>query len=121
VKGREIQVEVERASDPCGERCQDLDLPRVLARRSQHDASRMGSDREQQDGASGQLLGPLQDRPGAVAPAKGWQREVVARQHGRAEIEASARGEDDLGTLERHGGPWCPPRECSASIAPEAR
>ena len=52
VKGREIQVEVERAPDPCGERRQDLDLARVLARSPQDDATGMRSDREQQDGAS---------------------------------------------------------------------
>jgi hypothetical protein len=52
VKGGEIQVEVERASDPCGERRQDLDLARVLAACPQDDAIGMRSDREQQDGTS---------------------------------------------------------------------
>jgi hypothetical protein len=70
VKGREIQVEVERASDPRGERCQDLDLARPLAGCPQDDAAGMRPDRQQQDGASGQLLGPLQDRAGAVTPAE---------------------------------------------------
>src|SRR5262249_31184704 len=80
------------------------DLARVLASGPQDDATGMRSDREQQDRSPGQLLGPLKDRARAVMPAEGRQREAVARQHGGPEIEAPPRRQDDLGTLERHGG-----------------
>ncbi len=109
VEGREVEVEVERPSNPCRQGGQCLDLARVLAGHPQHDAARGGPDREVVDHAARQLLGTLQERAGAIVPPEGRQLAVTMREHGRPQVEATPSRQDDLGTLHLHGSPIVPP------------
>src|SRR5262249_6999643 len=83
-------------------------LARVLAGDAQHDAIRRRTNREEEHRPAGQLLGTLEDRPGAFVPAKRRQLVAAVREHGGPQVEPTPRRQDDLGTLERHGGPMGP-------------
>src|SRR5262249_43277084 len=117
VEGPEAEVERERAPDPRGQRRQDLDLARVLAGDAQHDATRGGTDGEEEHRPAGQLLGPLENRTGAVAPAKRRQLVTGVRDHGCPQVEPTSRLQDDPGTLERHGGPMVPVERVAPPVA----